>query len=157
MLPSWQNPRNVTTGNNRPKADLGCRAVLYLSQAPRLSRNRIESKADGRLAIGNFEAKRFVMVSMRREKRRRVSLGRGSEGPLRVTKADTPQVSPTASSSICPTRKWDARHHAGSGRATQSNWVLALLLVATMLVGCTALIATIARLFDLLHTGGAYG
>jgi hypothetical protein len=53
--------------------------------------------------------------------------------------------------------KWDARHNAGSGRATQSNWVLALLLVATMLVGCTALIATIARLFDLLHTGGAYG
>jgi hypothetical protein len=29
--------------------------------------------------------------------------------------------------------------------------------VATMLVGATTLIATIARLFDLLYTGGAYG
>lgn len=53
--------------------------------------------------------------------------------------------------------KWDAAHNPASGRASQSNWILALLLVATMLVGCTALIATIARLFDLLYTGGAYG
>jgi hypothetical protein len=58
---------------------------------------------------------------------------------------------------VSPDEKWDAAHNAGSGRASQSNWVLALLLVATMLVGCTALIATIARLFDLLYTGGAYG
>ncbi|MET0857190.1 MAG: TM2 domain-containing protein [Telluria sp.] len=53
--------------------------------------------------------------------------------------------------------KWDAAHNAASGRTSKSNWVLALLLVATMLVGCTVLIASIARLFDLLYTGGAYG
>jgi hypothetical protein len=29
--------------------------------------------------------------------------------------------------------------------------------VATMLVGATVLISTMARLFDLLYTGGAYG
>jgi TM2 domain-containing membrane protein YozV len=58
---------------------------------------------------------------------------------------------------LTPDEKWDAAHNPGSGRATRSNWVLALLLVATMLVGSTALIATIARLFDLLYTGGAYG
>jgi hypothetical protein len=32
-----------------------------------------------------------------------------------------------------------------------------LLVVLTMLVGTTVLIATISRLFDLLYTGGAYG
>jgi hypothetical protein len=53
--------------------------------------------------------------------------------------------------------KWDATRNAGSGRSSESNWVLALLLVATMLVGTTVMIATIARLFDLLYTGGAYG
>jgi hypothetical protein len=58
---------------------------------------------------------------------------------------------------LSPDEKWDAAHNAGSGRASQSNWPLALLLVATMLVGSTVLIATIARLFDLIYTGGAYG
>lgn len=58
---------------------------------------------------------------------------------------------------LTPDEKWDAAHNPGSGRSTRSNWVLALLLVATMLVGSTVLIATIARLFDLLYTGGAYG
>jgi TM2 domain-containing membrane protein YozV len=58
---------------------------------------------------------------------------------------------------LTPDEKWDAAHNIGSGRSTQSNWMLALLLVATMLVGSTVLIATIARLFDLLYTGGAYG
>jgi hypothetical protein len=61
---------------------------------------------------------------------------------------------------LTPDDQWDAKHNAashGSGRASRSNWVLALLLVATLLVGATALIATIARLFDLVYTGGAYG
>jgi TM2 domain-containing membrane protein YozV len=52
---------------------------------------------------------------------------------------------------------WDAAHNAGSGRQSASNWPLALLLVGTMLVGATVLIATLSRLFDLLYTGGAYG
>jgi hypothetical protein len=53
--------------------------------------------------------------------------------------------------------KFDLAFNPGSGGKTQSNWPLALLLVATMLVGSTVLIATISRLFDLLSTGGAYG
>jgi hypothetical protein len=56
-----------------------------------------------------------------------------------------------------PDEKWDAAYNAGSGRRSQSNWLVVVLLVATMLVGATAAIASIARLFDLLYTGGAYG
>lgn len=52
--------------------------------------------------------------------------------------------------------RWDARFNP-SGSRSESSWVLALLLVATLLVGATALIATISRLFDLMFTGGAYG
>lgn len=58
---------------------------------------------------------------------------------------------------LMPDEKFDARYNAGSGRKSDSNWPLALILVTTMLVGCTTLIATISRLFDLLYTGGAYG
>jgi hypothetical protein len=58
---------------------------------------------------------------------------------------------------VTPDEKWDAAYNAGSGRRSESNWVVVLLLVATMLVGATVVIATISRLFDLLYTGGAYG
>ena len=58
---------------------------------------------------------------------------------------------------LTPDQRWDQRHNAASGRSSASRWPLALLLVLTMLVGATVLIATIARLFDLLYTGGAYG
>lgn len=58
---------------------------------------------------------------------------------------------------VTPDEKWDARHNRGSERNSQSSWVVALLLVATMLVGTTVLIGTISRLFDLVFTGGAYG
>lgn len=58
---------------------------------------------------------------------------------------------------VTPDEKWDARHNAGSGRTSNTSWVVALLLVATMLVGTTVLIGTIARLSDLVNTGGAYG
>jgi TM2 domain-containing membrane protein YozV len=53
--------------------------------------------------------------------------------------------------------KWDASYNTGSGRQSASNWPLALLLVATLMLGTGTLIATMARLFDLLYTGGAYG
>ncbi|MES2257321.1 MAG: NINE protein [Pseudomonadota bacterium] len=53
--------------------------------------------------------------------------------------------------------KWDATFNAGSGRQSESTWPLALLLVATLMVGASSLIAAISRLFDLLYTGGAYG
>lgn len=58
---------------------------------------------------------------------------------------------------VTPDDKWDARHNAGSGRQSRSNWPLAVLLVLTLLVGTTVLIGTISRLFDLIYTGGAYG
>jgi hypothetical protein len=58
---------------------------------------------------------------------------------------------------LMPDEKFDARYNGGSGHASDSNWPLALILVATMLIGTTTLIATISRLFDLLYTGGAYG
>ncbi|WLI90104.1 hypothetical protein Q4S45_02985 [Massilia sp. R2A-15] len=58
---------------------------------------------------------------------------------------------------VMPDEKFDARYNGGSGRASDSGPLLALGLVATLLVGATVVIATMARLFDLLYTGGAYG
>ena len=58
---------------------------------------------------------------------------------------------------LMPDEKWDATYNAGSGKQSDSRWPLALVLVATLLVGAFGLIACIARLFDLLYTGGIYG
>jgi hypothetical protein len=58
---------------------------------------------------------------------------------------------------LTPDEKFDAAFNAGSGKTSQSKWILAVLLVATMLVGTTALIATMARTFDLIYTGGSMG
>ncbi|GAA0408320.1 NINE protein [Massilia aurea] len=58
---------------------------------------------------------------------------------------------------LTPDEKWDAQYNAHSGQQTHSNWVLVLLLVVTMLVATTVLIGTIARLSDVVYTGGAYG
>ncbi|ALK99425.1 membrane protein [Massilia sp. WF1] len=58
---------------------------------------------------------------------------------------------------LTPDEQWDARFKPASARPSRSNWVLAVLLVLTVLVGATTVIATISRLFDLLYTGGAYG
>jgi hypothetical protein len=58
---------------------------------------------------------------------------------------------------LTPDEKWDAKVNPASGRQSDSHWILAVLLVLTMLVGATAVIATLSRLFDLLYTGGAYG
>jgi|SRR3569623_7264 len=58
---------------------------------------------------------------------------------------------------LTPDDKWDARHNAGSGKTSQSGWTLVLLLVLTLGIGATSLISVIARGFDLLFTGGAYG
>lgn len=58
---------------------------------------------------------------------------------------------------LTPDEKWDGAHNKGSGRASRSNWVLPLLLVLAAAMGAILLIGTIARLFDLLYTGGAYG
>jgi TM2 domain-containing membrane protein YozV len=53
--------------------------------------------------------------------------------------------------------KWDAKFNAGSGKSSDTSWLVALLLVLTLGVGATVVIGTMARLFDLLYTGGAYG
>jgi uncharacterized membrane protein YidH (DUF202 family) len=58
---------------------------------------------------------------------------------------------------LTPDERWDPAHNSASGRTSRSAWPLALLLVLTMLVGATVVIATLSRLFDLLYTGGAYG
>jgi hypothetical protein len=58
---------------------------------------------------------------------------------------------------LTPDDKWDARHNPSSGRQSDSRWPLAVILVLTLGVGAVALIAAIARTFDLLFTGGAYG
>lgn len=53
--------------------------------------------------------------------------------------------------------KWDATYNAGSVRRSASRWPLAVIIVATLMVGAVMLIATMARFFDLLYTGGTYG
>lgn len=58
---------------------------------------------------------------------------------------------------LTPDDKFDAAFNAGSGKASNSSWILALLLVVTMLMGTTSLIGTISRLNDLLYTGGSFG
>jgi len=58
---------------------------------------------------------------------------------------------------LTPDDKWDARHNAASSHRSDTSWIVALLLVLTMLVGTTTLIATMARLFDLVYSGGVYG
>jgi TM2 domain-containing membrane protein YozV len=58
---------------------------------------------------------------------------------------------------LTPDEKWDAKYNTASGRASSSGWPLAIILVLAVGVGATGLIATIARSFDLLFTGGAFG
>ncbi|WP_025917862.1 NINE protein [Herminiimonas sp. CN] len=58
---------------------------------------------------------------------------------------------------VTPDSAWDARFNPGSGRQSMSDWPLAVLLVLTVGVGATALIAAMARISDLLLTGGAFG
>lgn len=53
--------------------------------------------------------------------------------------------------------KWDAIHNSDSGLQSRSGWPLAVMLVLVFGFGAIALIAAIARAFDLLFTGGAYG
>lgn len=58
---------------------------------------------------------------------------------------------------LMPDEKWDATFNSGSGKQSNSKWPLAVILVATLMVGAFSLIGAIARLFDLLYTGGVYG
>lgn len=58
---------------------------------------------------------------------------------------------------LMPDEKWDAAYNPASGRQSASRWPLAIVLVATVMVGAGVLIAALARMSDLLYTGGAYG
>lgn len=58
---------------------------------------------------------------------------------------------------LTPDEKWDEAHNKDSGRMSDSGWPLVILLVLTFGGGAIAVIAAIARTFDLLFTGGAYG
>jgi TM2 domain-containing membrane protein YozV len=58
---------------------------------------------------------------------------------------------------LIPDDKWDQQFNPDSGKQSASRWWLALLLVVTLALGATGLIATLARGFDLLFTGGAFG
>lgn len=58
---------------------------------------------------------------------------------------------------LTPDEKWDAQFNAHSGRSSDSGWAVILLVIITFALGSTALIATIARGFDLYLTGGAFG
>lgn len=53
--------------------------------------------------------------------------------------------------------KWDAQYNPDSIQQSESTWPLALILVLTVGIGAMALIFVLARSFDLLYTGGAYG
>lgn len=58
---------------------------------------------------------------------------------------------------LTPDDKWDSRHNAGSGKSSESHWILAVILVLTVGLGAMGVIALLARSFDLLFTGGAFG
>ncbi|KAF3997871.1 NINE protein [Glaciimonas immobilis] len=58
---------------------------------------------------------------------------------------------------LMPDEKWDLRLNGGSGKKSESTWILAVIIVLTVGVGAIGLIGTIARTFDLLFTGGSYG
>ncbi|HWX04047.1 NINE protein [Collimonas sp.] len=58
---------------------------------------------------------------------------------------------------LTPDEKWDAKYNANSGRQSDSSWFVILLVVLTLGIGAIGLIGAIARTFDLLYTGGAYG
>ncbi|MBY0572386.1 MAG: TM2 domain-containing protein [Undibacterium sp.] len=52
---------------------------------------------------------------------------------------------------------WDAQFNPHSGSKSDSTWILALLLVFAVGAGAIILIGIMARGFDLMYTGGAYG
>ncbi|MBI1834525.1 MAG: TM2 domain-containing protein [Burkholderiales bacterium] len=53
--------------------------------------------------------------------------------------------------------KWDEKLNPNSGKQSDSSWLLALILVLDVGAGAIILIGMMARAFDLLYTGGAYG
>lgn len=58
---------------------------------------------------------------------------------------------------LTPDDKWDAQHNPDSGHQSDSRWPIALMMVINMFYGATLLLIVLARSFDLMLTGGAYG
>ena len=58
---------------------------------------------------------------------------------------------------LMPDEKWDKRYNPDSGRESDSRWPIALMMVLNMFYGATLLLTVLARGFDLMLTGGAYG
>lgn len=58
---------------------------------------------------------------------------------------------------LTPDDKWDMTYNIQSGSQSDSGWPLVILLVLTFGGGAIVVIAAIARAFDLMFTGGAYG
>jgi hypothetical protein len=58
---------------------------------------------------------------------------------------------------LTPDEKWDATHNPDAGTPSKSGWPLVILLVLSVGLGSIGLIWVIARSFDLMLTGGAYG
>lgn len=58
---------------------------------------------------------------------------------------------------VTPDEKWDQTYNVYSGKTSNSGWPVVLLLVLTLGLGASALVAALARTFDLLFTGGAFG
>ena len=58
---------------------------------------------------------------------------------------------------LIPDEKWDVRYNGQSGRQSDSGWIVVLLLIFSLAIGATGVIAAMARSFDLLYTGGSFG
>lgn len=58
---------------------------------------------------------------------------------------------------LTPDVNWDTKYNPSSLHASDSNWLLAVLLILTLAGGMGGLIFVISRTFDLILTGGAYG
>lgn len=58
---------------------------------------------------------------------------------------------------LMPDDKWDQKYNSDVEQKNDTKWPIALILVFNLAAGATGLIAVLARGFDLLYTGGAYG
>ena len=58
---------------------------------------------------------------------------------------------------LMPDEQWDAKYNAESDLKTDSRWPIPAMMVLNLFYGATLLLTVIARAFDLMLTGGAYG
>ena len=58
---------------------------------------------------------------------------------------------------LMPDEKWDALHNPESDQASNSSWIIAVLMVSNLAYSTTLLLIAMARAFDIILTGGSYG